>query len=59
MTGSKFRKFSQHSFGDNARGLQIVNTRHALRNLKWPEETVLAQQYLANDGYDIKLFEGV
>lgn len=44
------------TFGDNARGLQIVATRHALRSLQWPEQTALAQQYLPNDGYDIKLY---
>ncbi|MBI4291699.1 MAG: hypothetical protein HY661_09495 [Betaproteobacteria bacterium] len=44
------------TFGDNANGLQIVDTCRALRSLQWPEETALAQQYLPNDGYDIKLY---
>jgi len=43
-------------FGDNASGLRLVNTSHALRSLQWPEETALAQHYLPNDGFDIKLY---
>jgi ribosomal protein S6--L-glutamate ligase len=43
-------------FGDNASGLQIVDSSRSLHNLQWPDEAALAQQYLANDGYDIKLY---
>lgn len=43
-------------FGDNGRGLRIVDCPHALRHLQWPEPTALAQHYLANDGFDLKLY---
>ena len=43
-------------FGDNGRGLRIVDCPRALRHLDWPEPTALAQHYLANDGFDTKLY---
>ncbi|MFQ5857618.1 MAG: RimK family alpha-L-glutamate ligase [Anaerolineae bacterium] len=43
-------------FGDNCRGLCIVETPDELTGLEWPEPAALAQQYLPNDGYDLKLY---
>ncbi len=43
-------------FGDNGRGLRVVNAGSELRRLDWPEETALAQQYFPSDGYDLKLY---
>lgn len=43
-------------FGDNGRGLRIVSSRSELASLDWPDETALAQAYVANDGYDLKLY---
>jgi ribosomal protein S6--L-glutamate ligase len=43
-------------FGDNARGLQIVSSTEELAALDWPEPLTLAQKYVMNDGYDLKLY---
>ena len=43
-------------FGDNARGLQIVFSAEELSTLNWLEPLALAQKYLINDGYDLKLY---
>jgi ribosomal protein S6--L-glutamate ligase len=43
-------------FGDNARGLRIVSSAEDLAALDWPEPLALAQTYLVNDGYDLKLY---
>jgi ribosomal protein S6--L-glutamate ligase len=43
-------------FGDNARGLRIVSSAEELAALDWPEPLALAQSYLMNDGYDLKLY---
>lgn len=43
-------------FGDNGKGIVLVTASEELKDLEWPEETALAQQYLANDGFDIKLY---
>ncbi|MFN8454150.1 MAG: hypothetical protein U0401_05660 [Anaerolineae bacterium] len=43
-------------FGDNCRGLRVVNVPGELAGLKWPEPVALAQHYLPNDGYDLKLY---
>jgi glutathione synthase/RimK-type ligase-like ATP-grasp enzyme len=34
-------------FGDNGRGLKVVQTAEELTQLEWEEPTVLAQQYIA------------
>ncbi len=43
-------------FGDNARGLKVVQTVEELLQLEWEEPMVLAQQYIPSDGYDLKLY---
>ena len=43
-------------FGDNGRGLKEVQTAEELMQLGWEEPTVLAQQYIPGDGYDLKLY---
>jgi ribosomal protein S6--L-glutamate ligase len=43
-------------FGDNARGLKVVQTPEELLQLEWEEPMVLAQQYISNNGYDLKLY---
>jgi ribosomal protein S6--L-glutamate ligase len=44
------------AFGDNARGLRVVDSPEQLRTLAWPEEPALAQAYLPGDGMDLKLY---
>jgi glutathione synthase/RimK-type ligase-like ATP-grasp enzyme len=43
-------------FGDNSRGLRVVHSPAELAELSWPEPVALAQPYLPNDGYDLKLY---
>jgi ribosomal protein S6--L-glutamate ligase len=43
-------------FGDNARGLKVIQKVEELMQLEWEEPMVLAQQYIPNDGYDLKLY---
>jgi ribosomal protein S6--L-glutamate ligase len=43
-------------FGDNGRGLKVVQTAEELLQLEWEEPMVLAQQYIPSDGYDLKLY---
>lgn len=43
-------------FGDNARGLLVVDSRQTLRRTPWPEDPALAQAYLPGDGADTKVY---
>lgn len=43
-------------FGDNARGLQLVQNAAEAAALQWPESTALVQYYLPSDGCDVKLY---
>ena len=43
-------------FGDNCRGLVIVESRNALDTVAWDEPVALAQPFLPTDGYDVKLY---
>jgi ribosomal protein S6--L-glutamate ligase len=43
-------------FGDNSRGLFLVREPADLEDVDWTEDVVLAQSYLPNDGYDLKLY---
>jgi len=42
--------------GDNSQGLRLIRRRDDLRDVHWPEELVLAQRYLPNGGFDLKLY---
>lgn len=43
-------------FGDNSQGLLVVNTPEEMAATQWVDPVALAQQYLPNDGYDLKLY---
>ncbi|HEX7288526.1 MAG TPA: ATP-grasp domain-containing protein [Candidatus Angelobacter sp.] len=43
-------------FGDNCRGLEIVNDAQQLRRLHWSEPTALAQKFFAGLESDLKLY---
>jgi ribosomal protein S6--L-glutamate ligase len=43
-------------YGDNGHGLRLVRDVRELSSIHWPEELVLAQQYLPNAGFDLKLY---
>lgn len=44
------------ALGDNCRGIQVVPSRQVLATVAWPEPVVIAQQFVANDGFDLKLY---
>jgi glutathione synthase/RimK-type ligase-like ATP-grasp enzyme len=43
-------------YGDNCRGIRIVNSPRALDAAAWSEPCVIAQHLLPNSGFDIKLY---
>ncbi len=43
-------------FGDNARGIRLVTGDQELLALGWPEDTALAQRFVAGDGTDVKVY---
>ncbi len=43
-------------FGDNSQGLLVVNTPEEMAATTWSDPVALAQQYLPNDGFDLKLY---
>ena len=42
--------------GDNSQGLRMVRCPEDLDIINWGSELVLAQHYLPNDGFDVKLY---
>lgn len=42
--------------GDNCRGLRLLTSPSQLRTLHWPEPLALAQTYVPNDGFDLKIY---
>lgn len=43
-------------FGDNSRGLLVIQTPEEMAATDWPEPVALAQRYFRTDGYDLKLY---
>jgi ribosomal protein S6--L-glutamate ligase len=43
-------------FGDNARGVRIVESRDELLAMTWEEPSVIAQPFIPSDGFDLKLY---
>jgi glutathione synthase/RimK-type ligase-like ATP-grasp enzyme len=43
-------------YGDNGRDIRIVATPRALAELPWSEPCAIAQRYIDNDGFDVKLY---
>jgi ribosomal protein S6--L-glutamate ligase len=44
------------TYGDNSQGLRLIRWPVDLQDLHWGEGLVLAQRYLPNDGFDMKLY---
>ena len=44
------------TFGDASQGLRVVRRPEELLDLRWSDELVLAQHYVDNDGFDLKLY---
>jgi ribosomal protein S6--L-glutamate ligase len=43
-------------FGDNAKGLRLVESAEQLEGLEWPEPLALVQRWVAGDGCDTKVY---
>jgi ribosomal protein S6--L-glutamate ligase len=56
LPDSRYPLIVKPSFGDNCRGLRIVESADQLAALAWPEPLLLAQQFLPSDGKDLKLY---
>jgi ribosomal protein S6--L-glutamate ligase len=52
----RFPLILKPTFGDNSRGLLLVRDPADLMDLDWSEDLILAQSYLPNDGFDLKLY---
>lgn len=44
------------TYGDNSQGLRLVRRPDDLGDICWRDGLVLAQRYLPNDGFDLKLY---
>lgn len=44
------------TYGDNSQGLRLVRHPEGLADIHWHGDFVLAQHYLENDGFDLKLY---
>jgi len=44
------------TYGDNSQGLRLVRCAEDLNDIQWRDGLVLAQHYLPNDGFDLKLY---
>jgi ribosomal protein S6--L-glutamate ligase len=44
------------TYGDNSQGLRIVRRREDLGDIHWEDDVVVAQHYLPNEGFDLKLY---
>jgi ribosomal protein S6--L-glutamate ligase len=56
LPASEFPLIVKPTYGDNSQGLLLVRCRADLDGLDWAEDFVLAQRYLPNDGFDLKLY---
>lgn len=44
------------TYGDNSQGLRLVRRSEDLGDIQWRDGVILAQHYLPNDGFDLKLY---
>jgi ribosomal protein S6--L-glutamate ligase len=42
--------------GDNSQGLRMVRGREELADIHWEDDVVVAQHYLPNEGFDLRLY---
>jgi ribosomal protein S6--L-glutamate ligase len=56
LPANEFPLILKPTYGDNSRGLLLVRQPRDLDGLDWAEDFVLAQQYLPNNGFDLKLY---
>jgi ribosomal protein S6--L-glutamate ligase len=56
LPGDWFPLILKATYGDNSQGLRLIRRPEDLDDVRWSENLVLAQHYLANDGFDLKLY---
>jgi ribosomal protein S6--L-glutamate ligase len=56
LDASWFPLILKATYGDNGQGLRLIRHREDLQDLQWGEGLVLAQRYIPNDGFDLKLY---
>ena len=56
VPASAFPLILKPVFGDNCRGIHVVDTQAQLAALDWPEPCVIAQELLPATGFDTKLY---
>lgn len=44
------------TYGDNSQGLRVICQPEDLADICWDDDPVLAQKFLPNDGFDLKLY---
>jgi ribosomal protein S6--L-glutamate ligase len=53
---SSFPLILKPTYGDNSQGLQLVSCPEELDEIAWGDDLLLAQRYVPNDGFDLKLY---
>lgn len=56
LPATAFPLILKATFGDNSQGLRLVRRPDDLHDVHWGEDVVVAQHYLPNDGFDLKLY---
>lgn len=52
----KFPLILKPTYGNNAQGLLLAHDKNSLADIQWRDDLVLAQSYLPNSGFDLKLY---
>jgi ribosomal protein S6--L-glutamate ligase len=56
LPGEWYPLILKSTFGDNSQGLRLIRRPEELLDVRWGDELALAQHYVPNDGYDLKLY---
>ncbi len=56
LSGEWYPLILKAVYGDNSQGLRLIRKPEELDLVSWGGDLVLAQHYIANDGYDLKLY---
>lgn len=56
LSHREFPLILKATYGDNSQGLRLVRDPRELADIFWGNNLTLAQKYMENDGYDLKLY---
>ncbi len=56
LSGEWFPLILKATYGDNSQGLRVIRQPEDLADIHWDDDPVLAQKFLPNDGFDLKLY---